>query len=487
MDRDSEIRRLREEIEALRAAVAAQEEHLILVSEEMNAMLLEVEKQRNDLTAAHHDTMSLTGLLDRIFETLEDLVVFAGADGRIRRLNRRRARWMGFDPDHLIGARLDDLLSADDLRVIAKLRPDGMPNLRGLLWEQVCAFGNFSGEVRLRLPESGEDRIWLLRATIVLTPQYKIDGVVAIFTDITDRREAETAMRLAASVFQSIAQGIMITDTDGRILSVNPAFTAITGFTAEEAVGATPRILKSGMHDKGFLTAMWRAPIEHGCWKGDAWNQRKNGELFLMRGSINVIHDSAGRPGRYVLLFDDATDLWHREERTRHLAFHDPLTGLANRSLLFERLERGILQARRDKSRIALMFVDLDGFKIINDTLGHANGDKVLKIVAARLKSLMRAADTIARVGGDEFVLLLENISPDQNALASVADRIVEAVGEPVKMEGRDVRIGASIGLVIYPDNGEDAQTLLKNADEAMYAAKADGKNGFRFFRQSAR
>jgi diguanylate cyclase (GGDEF)-like protein/PAS domain S-box-containing protein len=481
MEPSEELRQLREEVEVLRASAAAQEAHLGAVTEEMDAMLIGLEQQRNELTAALAHAASVAGLLDRINETVDDLVVFAGADGRILRVNRRQAERIGLVPAQLLGASLDSLLADQDLQQLAHQRQSGAMNARGVLCETVCAHGRFAGELRLKVGGAASATIWQLRAAVVLTAQGKIDGVVAIFTDVTDWREAETQMRLAANVFQSTAEAIMVTDTQGTILSVNPAFTQISGFTAQEALGATPRIFKSDHHHEKFYAEMWRVLIQTGSWQGDVWNRRKNGELFLKRGVISMIPDALGQPSRYVSVFSDYTEIWHKDEHTRHLAFHDALTDLANRALLEDRLEHATALARREARELVLMFLDLDGFKQVNDSFGHEIGDRVLRTVSDRLKSLVRVTDTVARLGGDEFVVLLEQPPAQQAEIVEIVQRMIDSIGQPMLLGVHTVRIGVSIGIATFPHSGSEPSELLHSADAAMYSAKSAGKNTFRF------
>ena len=485
---DRELQQLREEIERLHASASAQEAHLVAVTKEMDAMLLDLEQQRNDLSTALADTASMAGLLERINETVEDLIVFADARGLIRRLNRRQAEAIGYDPAQLIGKPLDSLLADEDLQAIACRHPAEAMKLRGFLCDAVCAHGRYSAEVRLKCGDAALPGLWQLRAALVLTPQGKIDGVVALFTDISAWRDAQTEMRLAANVFASTLEGIMVTDANAEktILSVNPAFTAITGYSAEEAVGQTPHLLKSSHHEPEFFAEMWRSLTETGHWQGEIWNRRKNGELFLKRGTISMIPDAAGNPSRYVSIFSDCTEAWQKDEHTRYLAFHDALTGLANRTLLQDRLGHALALAQREERRMALMFLDLDGFKQVNDRYGHDIGDDLLKHVAQVLQSLVRETDTVARMGGDEFVVLIENSNETLSDLEPIAVRVLESIGRPIAIRGQQVRIGASIGIALYPADGTSAEQLLKNADCAMYAAKSAGKNSYRFYDEAA-
>ena len=285
------------------------------------------------------------------------------------------------------------------------------------------------------------------------------------------RRSTEERARLAAIVFENAGEGIMVTDPEGEIVSVNSAFTAITGYTAEEVTGKNPRLLQSGRHDAKFYAVMWDALAKTGRWRGEIWNRRKNGEAYPAWLTINVVKDPRGRVGNYAGIFSDITVRKQAEERLRYLATHDALTGLPNREMFQDRINRSLALSRREKKGVAVMMLDLDGFKPVNDALGHATGDYVLQDVASRISDCLRDADTAARLGGDEFAILLPNI-PDREAAFPVARRILEAISEPFVFDGRKWTITASIGISFFPEHSEDPESLLKNADTAMYRAK---------------
>lgn len=305
-------------------------------------------------------------------------------------------------------------------------------------------------------------------------------GSIWTFEDVSERKEAEAESALAASVFHETSQGIMVTDPAGHILSVNEAFTRITGYRREEAVGQTPRLLRSNHQDRGFYEDFWRKLTEEGRFEGELWNRRKDGEAFLAWQTVSAIRDSAGTTFRYVALFSDVTEIRKDDQRIRHIAFHDALTDLPNRILLRDRLEHALATAGRSHSPVALMFLDLDGFKAVNDTHGHDVGDYVLKEVAARLIEIVRATDTVSRLGGDEFVVLLEN--PNGRAeVIEIASRIIASINRPMEFGQKVARVGTSIGIAIFPGDGDNAETLLANADAAMYLAKKSGKNDYRF------
>jgi diguanylate cyclase (GGDEF)-like protein/PAS domain S-box-containing protein len=285
-------------------------------------------------------------------------------------------------------------------------------------------------------------------------------------------------LRRAAIVFENTLEGVMVTDMDGTIRSVNPAFSEITGYSAEEAVGATPALLRSQRHPTDFYRDIWTALHDSGHWRGEIWNRRKSGELYLQWTRVNVVPAQHGEPACYVTVFTDITDLWRKNERMAHLAYHDALTDLPNRTLLLDRLGHALTVATRQRTRVGVLFIDLDGFKAVNDHLGHLAGDLVLQEVAERLKARVRGSDTVARLGGDEFVVLMENLaSPDECAV--LAAELVTALTWDVQAEG--FTLGASIGIAVYPDDGLTPASLLDQADKALYAVKAAGKGGFRF------
>ncbi|CAG0996931.1 putative signaling protein [Rhodocyclaceae bacterium] len=288
-------------------------------------------------------------------------------------------------------------------------------------------------------------------------------------------------LRLAAKAFESTFEGILVTDADYVIESVNPAFTRITGYTPEDVIGRTPSLLASGRHDAEFYRQMYRALDTAGYWQGEICNRRKNGEVYVEWLTINAVRDGDDRITNYVAVFTDFTTRKAAEEQMRFLAQHDALTGLSNRGLLRDRLLRAIPHAHRNGRKLAVIFLDLNDFKIINDTLGHEAGDYTLKAVAQRLTGCVRAEDTVSRLGGDEFIVLLEELGSAADAIP-VVDKIVEAIGQPIDFGGRQLQVSTSVGISIYPDHGTEPDELVRNADAAMYQAKADDSCAYRFF-----
>ena len=302
-----------------------------------------------------------------------------------------------------------------------------------------------------------------------------------IATDITERKLSETQLRLAGMVFENTTEAIMVTDPDGVISSVNTAFTNITGYTVQEAVGETPRILQSGRHDEEFYADMWKSLAKQGRWEGEIWNRRKNGEVYPEWLSISAIRDAHGQTVQYVCLFIDISKRKAAEEQIRYRANYDVLTDLPNRAMFYERLEHALKQARRKDTSVGVLLIDLDRFKNVNDTLGHQLGDLLLQQTARRLEDCVRDSDTAARPGGDEFMIMLPDIAEAEDA-AKVAEKIVSQLSERYVLEGQEAFIGASIGIAIFPDDADDLSTMLKNADLAMYQAKEAGRNTYRFF-----
>jgi len=303
----------------------------------------------------------------------------------------------------------------------------------------------------------------------------------AIVEDISEHKRAEAETLLAASVFHNTAEAIVITDPGSVIISVNPAFTEITGYAAEEVIDRTPRLLKSEHHDAAFYEQMWEGLLARGQWQGQIWNRRKNGEAFLAWQTITAVRDERGTAVRFVSVFNDMTEIHRKDERIRHQAFHDALTGLPNRLLLQDRLGHAIEVARREQAQVAVMFIDLDRFKVVNDSLGHDIGDMLLVQITQRLTECLRKSDTIARLGGDEFVVVVSDFQ-GIGEVSDVAEKIIVTVALPMTLKGHEVQVGASIGIALFPQDGDDVTVLMKDADTAMYRSKAAGRNTFRFF-----
>lgn len=307
--------------------------------------------------------------------------------------------------------------------------------------------------------------------------------LVGTVQDITERRRMEEHLRQAAGVFETTAEGIFILDAGVRIVSVNPAFCAITGYADHEVLGGDPGVLlHSRPHSPGFYGRLESASGAQ--WRGEIDYRRRDGEVFPAWENISGVRDEAGRTTHYVVAFSDISAIRASEAALQRMAHHDPLTGLPNRLLLNDRLEQALSRAARDGTRSALLFLDLDGFKTINDSLGHVTGDLLLKAVAARVRAALRRSDTAARLGGDEFVVVMEDIDGPEDG-AHLAAKLIEVIGLPIELSGNRIEISASVGLSLYPDDGADRHALLMAADTAMYAAKAHGRNRYAFYTEA--
>jgi diguanylate cyclase (GGDEF)-like protein/PAS domain S-box-containing protein len=317
---------------------------------------------------------------------------------------------------------------------------------------------------------------------VIAGPNGKPQELVGVMLDVTSRKNAEARLRLTQQVFDNTAEGILITDVEQNILEVNQGFEAITGYARDEVIGKKPGFLDSGRHDRAFFDAMWNIIHSVGKWEGEIWCRRKSGEIYPEWMSLSAVKDERGAVTHYAAVFSDISARKESEERLHFLANHDPLTSLPNRAMFQERVEHSLRIAQRHLKQIAVLFIDLDRFKVINDTLGHHAGDLLLQEAAERLRECLRDTDTIARQGGDEFVVLLEDFGKDEQYLVGVSRKILDTLAKPFLLMGQELSISASIGISIYPRDGHDIHALLKNADIAMYRAKERGKNTFQFY-----
>jgi len=294
-------------------------------------------------------------------------------------------------------------------------------------------------------------------------------------------RKTENSLRMAASVFANTQEGILITDKNANIIDVNHAFTKITGYTRNEVLGKNPSLFKSGLQNKNVYAAMWHSINRQGFWSGELWNRRKNGEFFAEWSTISAVYDKKKEVSHYIGTFTDITRLKEHEKKLEHIAHYDPLTGIPNRILLADRMHQGIAQCKRESSCLVVGYLDLDGFKPINDRFGHQTGDKLLVEIARRIKQTLRESDTVARLGGDEFVFLLVGLARAEECEITLA-RLLDVISSPVVLDKQTVAVSASIGISIFPGDNADPDTLLRHADQAMYQAKLTGKNRFHMY-----
>lgn len=397
---------------------------------------------------------------------------------------RRRPDGSGCFPFASEGIRSLLHASPEDVREDAgpafiHVHPDDLTALRASIEQSALSGKPWRQRFRVQTPHT--PLRWLEGNA---APQHDADGSClwhGFITDITQSVAAEENLRIAASVFSNAQEGITITDAGGFIADVNPAFTRITGYTRDEVLGRTPRLLSSGHQDGAFYQQLWKTLQETGSWRGEIWNRHKSGEVYPELLSISAVRDHAGQISHYVGTFFDITRIKEREAHLDRIAHYDPLTGLPNRRLLDDRLEQAVAQIRRSGKIVAICLLDLDNFKPINDELGHEAGDAVLVEVARRLTANVREFDTVARIGGDEFVLLLLNLDWMEEC-DGILSRLLREITAVIEIDGHPLQVSASIGVTVSPHFDIPPDVCLKHADHAMYQAKRAGRNRYKLF-----
>ncbi len=366
------------------------------------------------------------------------------------------------------------------------LHPEDRAGVKEALDAALGGYAPCSIECRILLPD-GTVRHIHCRGEVERDAAGKPAHMVGAVLDITERKLAEAELCIAAAAFES-EEAMLVADAGGMILRVNGAFTNITGYKPEEVIGKNPRVLASGRHDAGFYAAMWKSIHGAGHWGGEIWNRRKNGEIYPAHITITAVKGKDGIVSNYVAALTDTSSSVAAADEIRNLAFYDPLTSLPNRRLLLDRLKHGLASSARSGRKGALLFIDLDNFKTLNDTLGHGIGDMLLQQVAGRLESCVREGDTVARLGGDEFVVMLEDLSEQATEAATQAEaageKILIALSQTYQLAAHKYHSTPSIGVAIFSDHGQNEDELLRQADIAMYQAKKAGRNTLRFFDQ---
>lgn len=416
---------------------------------------------RIQFLVAHWQSLRTSQWYQSVLSLIGDAVIAVDARGYAVWANRQAAALLGYSPENLPGL---------DLR-----------NTCETLIQRIQTVG--PGQV-VRIAAMQVNRIHSEPITIECVVQRSNDpslNAVVVFRDVTVERKREAELKLSAKVFESSGEAIMITDREDRILSVNSAFTSVTGYSAHEVIGRTPRFLSAGKLGSDFYEQMWRTVHQNGHWKGEVWNRRKDGEVYAEWLAVSAVRNEGDDIDHYVSIFSDITERKMRDEHIEHQAQHDFLTGLPNRILLEDRFNRIIAHAQRHPQHVAVLFIDLDGFKKINDTLGHRIGDTLLCSVAQRLGGSVRSSDTVSRHGGDEFVCLLAELSGVDDAI-KITETILHALQQPVVTEAHSLEVTASVGLSIYPEHGMHLDELMSRADAAMYEAKRRGRNRYAIY-----
>ncbi len=434
---------------------------VVLQRRDLHSSLIQREQQEGKLRALQ--------LLDAIAEASTDIIFVKDAAGRYLLANPAAAAFLGKTQEEMLGK--------DDA---ALFPPDKAERVRAI--DQEILRGGKIKAYENDLPSADGARALLETKGPLRNERGEVIGLFGVARDITERKRAEEKMRQAAMVFESTQDGVSITDPAGRILAVNHAFTKVTGYAEAEVLGRNPRILKSGQQGEEFYRELWATLLKTGSWQGEVWNRRKDGETYPEFLTISAVHDEQGNVTNYVGVFTDISQLWRSKKDLEHLAHYDPLTDLPNRLLVQSRLEHALERAQRHGHRVGMLYLDLDHFKTVTDSLGHHAGDDLLVFVARRLKGRLREEDTLGRLGGDEFLIVLESLNGPQDA-ALVAGNILAALVEPFDLpSSQEVFISTSIGIGIFPEDGATSAELLRNADTAMYRAKDRGRNQFCFY-----
>jgi diguanylate cyclase (GGDEF)-like protein/PAS domain S-box-containing protein len=399
-----------------------------------------------------------------------DWIWVMNVGGRHTYSNNRVLDYFGLEREAFLKIDPMALIHPDDQSLYASTFQHALATRSG--WRNV--------QIRWRAKD-GSYRTVESSASPMLDAKERLVGFQGIDRDVTDRLQAEVTKRLSASVFANSYEGFFFTDAQNVIVDVNPAFTRITGYTREEVIGKSPKLLASDRQGPEFYARIRKSLREHDFWNGEIWNRRKNGEVYAEILAISAVRDSAGQLQHYVGIFSDISQLKAHEAELERIAYYDSLTGVPNRRLLADRLRQAVARSRRSSSSLAVCYLDLDGFKPINDRYGHAAGDQLLVIITERLKQLLRADDTVARLGGDEFVLLFTDLANAEES-HPILERVLAAISVPVQIETTEICVSASIGVTIYPADESDADTLLRHADQAMYCVKEAGKNRYQLF-----
>ncbi len=439
----------------------------------LTKLLLDLRVQRQSLRAEIQaqtaDIQATQYQLQATLEAIPDLMLELDAQGHLLQLHSQAS--------HPLQSAWPDCAGQP---ITALLPPEASAAMMAALHDAHTTGHSQGREYPLHLPNQ-KLRWFELSGTLKAgNPLDPVSHVILLARDITTRKRAEEQLKLASHFFEGSSEGFVITDAHQRIIKVNRTFTQITGYSVEEMLGKSPAALSSGRHSRSFYRQMWQQINAVGQWQGEVWNRRKNGEVYPEWLSITRVPDAQGQTAYYLAIFSDTSQRKEQEARIRYLAYYDPLTGLANRSLLKDRAQHDLAQCKRHQTPLSLLFIDLDHFKQINDSLGHQVGDQLLKQVGERLGQQVREQDTVARMGGDEFVTVLPETNDEGAAL--VARNFLERLSQPYQVGPHELTVTPSIGIALYPNDGTDFDTLYRCADTAMYRAKQNGRSSFSFF-----
>lgn len=426
-------------------------------------------RRQKQFAMEHAESERLQRINSTVFGSSADSIIIADINANIISINPAFSRMTGYSAEEVIGRNPRLLSSGEQDQAFYKE-----------MWECINENGVWSGEFVNRCKDG---RLYVTYTTI--TSFCDSDGhlqhFISVGTDITERKKSETRLQQAASVFLNSQEGIMVTDAQNRIIDVNPAFSHITGYSYSDVYGQKPNILSSGRQTDAFYREMNQVLTKNGSWQGEIWNRKKSGEVYAERLSIDAVRAKDGQVIQYVGVFSDISRIKVHEEELHRIAHYDPLTGIPNRRLLSDRLHQSISRTKRTGTSLAICYLDLDGFKPVNDQFGHPIGDILLIEVTNRLLKILRAEDTLARLGGDEFVILFSDLHKPEE-IDVIITRVLASINEPIFIEEHTLNISASIGVTLFPADTSDADTLLRHADQAMYKAKDAGKNCYHLF-----
>ncbi|MBI2749334.1 MAG: diguanylate cyclase [Burkholderiales bacterium] len=431
-----------------------------------------IQRQSDDIDRIRHELDEKHVLSAVLHQSLGVGLVVADPTGKVHYMNPAAAGLFDLHPARASGTALPDLFASAGLAT-THLQPAFDAAGQGGSYEY--DLGHHDGQSHRELH---------VRMAPIQDQDGRFLGMVQAIQDVTDRNLSERKLKQAASIFENTIEGVIVADAQANILSVNPAFCRITGYLEDEVRGRNPRMLGSGRQDRVFYERMWKTLLSTGYWQGEVWNRRKNGEAYAEWLTVNVIKDAAGKPHNYIAVFADITSAKRVHDEFEFLAHHDPLTRLPNRLLFNARLTHSLSRSIRARTPIAVLMVDLDGFKWINDHYGHAAGDRVLEIVGSRLATHIRGEDTVARLGGDEFAIVLEDLETD-GAATDIAHKLIQAIATPIDLSRATVSVTGSIGIAFSTPSEKSPADLLRSADEALYLAKNAGKNTCRIFARS--
>ena len=440
--------------------------NLTLIEQTAYLASIAIEREQSNLTLTSNELR-----FHQLFQSIPSVAI-QGYDyeGKTRYWNKASENLYGYSADEALGQSLYDLIIPPAMRA-------GLRNAMQHMLESKQPIP--SGELTLMTKDGTKIDIFTSYAYVHVPGQSP--EMFCIDVDLTERKQAEEKLKLAANVFSHAREGIMITDAKGIIIDVNDTFTATAGYSREEAIGQNPRILKSGRQSPDFYAGMWQELLDKGFWSGEVWNRRKNGEVYAEMLNISSVKEVSGKIINYVALFTDITLMKEHEGQLERIAHYDLLTNLPNRVLLADRLSQAMLQCSRHAQSLAVVFLDLDGFKHVNDAYGHDVGDELLIALSIRMKEALREGDTLSRIGGDEFVAVLTDLTAVEDC-EPVLERFLLATSEPVTIGDVVVNVSASIGVTLYPQDNVDADQLMRHADQAMYVAKQSGKNRYHLF-----